>query len=68
MKFDIFAPQDPSVGMRPFHGKVDIGFDADDEQELKCIKELLVECFREIYDDAHVQVWAENEYPQHPPA
>ena len=47
---DIFAPQDPSVGLFSVNLTIDLqGFESDD---IEFVRESLVKCFSEIYDDS----------------
>lgn len=49
MKAYIYVPGDPSVGIFPIETTVDLCFDVDEEEEREEIRDLLKECFSEIY-------------------
>jgi hypothetical protein len=49
---EVFAPQDPSVGLFACYATVNLhGFEVDDAEELSLLRETLANAFDEIYND-----------------
>ena len=50
---DIFAPQDPSVGMFSVSLTIDLqGLEVEEAEDVEFIRQQLANCFSEIYDDS----------------